>query len=265
MNDELRAPVSGCHEFDLSEGDRRELSNLVVGAMERVKCSDEVAIFRSGLEFLGKAAWIEFLKEECGLNHDQRHYDFSEKMAISDWWEISYQPDKASSYTYSKTPQPFHTDNGWFAEPPEINFFAMESQARRGGEQVVYPVVQLIKDLEVEAPALLEELTSLSVKIQKGEGEEFNWTTVIRDADTASPSIYWNFYRTVRASERVEKMCQAFFDFLKVKQDSDSVFRIRMNTGDCFAFNDTRVLHGRGAFEAFEPRERVLLQSMWKI
>ena len=249
------------HDFNALRADYE----LAVRAIDAIKESDQIAVFRGGLAFQTPSEWLKFMRDRCALQHDTRHFGFSEDLQHSDWWEISNQPEKESSYAYSTTPQPFHTDNGWFARPPEINFFIMQRQAPSGGQQMVYHVGDLVADLTREDPALLDDLASVRVRIQKGDTGEYNDTTILRDIDSDAPKVFWNYYRTVRSSDRIDHLCERFFTFLRAHEYAPSVYELHMRDGDCFLFNDTRILHGRRAFVASQPRERVLLQSMWKI
>lgn len=209
-----------------------------------------------------KHDWKKFLMNDCGFSLDRRHYGFSEGLESSDWWEISYQPDKATSYAYSNTKQPFHTDNSWFSDPAEIDFFIMEKQAVEGGEQLIYPIERLIDDLSKEHQGLLDDLKSIEVIIRKGDGEHFNKTSIIMTDPELR--IFWNYYRTEKNSLHIIKMCEAFFKFLSLKESSSSIERLYCKSGDSFCFNDLKILHARSSFTASKPRDRILLQSMWK-
>ena len=237
--------------------------NEIRDSILALKNSEEVVVFRGGSAELSHSKWIEILKTECSLNHDQRHYNFSGKLEIADWWEISYQPDKATSYAYSNTRQPLHTDNAWFSDPAEINFFIMEKQASAGGDQMLYALSRLTEDLSNDEPGLFNDLCNTTVVIKKGDGEYFNRTSII--ALDRSPKIFWNYYRTEKPTAEIESMCDALFQYLERKELTSSVERLRCDSGDCFCFNDLKMLHGRTAFAATKPFERVLLQSMWKL
>ncbi len=220
-------------------------------------------VFKHGISKMDRQQWYRFLEQECELAPDKRHFDSTESLQIRDWWEISYQPEKAQSYAYSSTRQPLHTDNAWFADPADLNFFVMHKQAKTGGEQTIYPLSRLMDDLQSTSPELLRDLTSIPVTIKKGDGAEEHITTIIRPGD--SPSIFWNYYRTQKTTAEIEKMCQAFFDFLAEQEKNSAVLTLPSETGDCFVFNDAKLLHGRNAFSASKALDRVLFQSMWRI
>lgn len=263
-------------------------------SIEHVKDSEDCLVIRRGAKVISKDRWIELLAKECNLILDRRHFDpqwaadiarrnalehsetgvtasdfaeFRAKDQIKpvDWWEVSYQPERASAYTYSKTPQPLHTDNAWFIDPPEINFFIMAKQARNGGEQIVYPMSRLIEDLSIKNPGLLDDLSTIEVVIKKGDHDMYNKTSIIKLKAQPRPKIFWNYYRTDKSSPEVAAMCEAFFTFLKQQLETTSVEKVWCGTGDCLSFNDFHMLHGRTAFEAHNPYDRVLLLSTWKL
>ena len=92
------------------------------------------------------------------------------------------------------------------------------------------------------------------VKIKKGDSGYEHLTTILKDDD--STKCHWNFYRIEKKDPFVDKMCDRFFLFLNAQEATSS---------DWMAFNDSLVLHGRQAFEATKPLDRILFQSMWKI
>lgn len=231
--------------------------------MPLVESQGKVIKVKNGISLRSLQEWRELLKGTLGLVEDKRHFDHQSKLTQSDWWEISYQADKATSYAYSNTRQPLHTDNAWFADPAELNFFCMRKQAQHGGEQTVIPLDRLIDHMTTDAPELLHDLCSTPVTIQKGVGEYKHDTTIIKQ-DNGLPRVFWNYYRTDKSQKQVEQLCEAFFNYLEALEATSLVERMHCNSGDCFVFNDTLMLHGREAFTVQENKDRVLLQSMWK-
>tara|TARA_R110002073_G_scaffold119282_5_gene260481 strand:- start:1960 stop:2718 length:759 start_codon:yes stop_codon:yes gene_type:complete len=238
---------------------------LIKDTLVGLKISDEVVVIESGASKLDQTAWFNLLQESFGFIPDTRHFDSNSVLNNSQWWEISYQPNLSFSYAYSNTEQPLHCDNAWFSDPAELNFFIMKKQSTQGGAQVFYPTARLVDDLQREAPILLDSLKSVPVRIQKGASEDhFNFTTILK-IDNNLTRVFWNYYRTEKELAEVNDMCESFFRFLKDKQDSASLHRIRLQSGDCLAFNDSLTLHGRDGFQAVNPFDRVLLQSMWNV
>lgn len=251
--------------------------------------SEDTLVIRGGARELDRDDWVGIITGPWELLPDRRHFDpkwaadyaqkhrivaqaevavagefdTKQQLAPADWWEVSYQPDRASAYSYSKTRQPMHNDSAWFADSSEVNFFIMQKQARIGGEQMIYPLSRIVEDLSAHEPGLLHDLTHLKVTVKKGEGDYFNETTIIDLGP--HPRISWNYYRTEKPTPEVKKMCDALFQWFEKQESTPSVERLRCETGDVFVFNDNKLVHGRTAFEATEPYERVLLQSMWRL
>lgn len=109
---------------------------------------------------------------------------------------------------------------------------------------------------------MLSKLSTDPVVIQKGNTELANHTNIIQVG--GSPGIFWNYYRTRRYSEEITEMCELSFQWLNKKEKTDRVKQVRMEIGDCFLFNDQKILHGRTTFKANFVRQRILLQSMWR-
>ena len=243
-----------------------ELKNL----MRSLSGNYNPVLLRNGIKRMSQDQWFVFLNAECGFAVDSRHpvgessnwsLNDSYKIEHKHWGEISYQPDKAISYAFSKTRQPLHTDNAFLKNSPDLNFNIMVKQAIEGGFTTVYPAHKVINDLSELNPLLLEKLLTNKVKVQKGEGAEANETFILQDVDGGLAD--WNFYRTIKDSPLINSMCEEFFQFLEDSEQAGRVARVRMRTGDCLVWNDKRILHGRTAFDAEEPFDRILRQSMW--
>jgi hypothetical protein len=231
--------------------DTTELSDIATSLLA-LEHSDDALIIRAGKDrHISRSEWSQFLQEQCGFTLDTRQYSYEENLVLEPWWEISNQPDKADSYAYSTTPQPFHNDNAWFADPAEINFFVMEKQAISGGEQLIYPVSRLIEDLQDIDPILFRDLINIPVIIRKGSDEYQNITPIIIPEDGGR--VYWNYYRTVKTDPLVNELCERFFAFLKRQESSSSIYAVRCESGDSLAFNDQRLLHARNASSPTSP------------
>ena len=231
-------------------------------ALLNLEFDESPLLLKEGLRYLDLAGWYEYLCDIPTLQPDSRHFSVDCELHIKKWWEISYQPEKAHVYAHSNTRQPLHNDNAWFADGAEVNFFAMERQARAGGAQIIYPVSRLMTDLASAQPELLRDLCDCEVVISKGADGGAHRTSVIREGEKTR--CYWNFYRIDKTDANIMKMCEAFFLFLERQETSSSVIRVFCDTNDCLVFNDTLLLHGRESFEAKNAYDRILHQSMWK-
>lgn len=235
----------------------------VVRALLEVERGDPVLVIRTlGVGLDKPDFWSQLLQQRCGWKADTRHIDYDLSLEQQIWWEITNDPSRADSYAYSSTAQPLHTDNSWFQDPAEVNFFLMNRQASEGGAQTIYEVHHLVEDLDRLDTALLHDLTDTEIVIKKGQGAPPNRTRILRlEPD---PRISWNYYRTIRDSTEVNELCERFFNFLIQAEKSGRVQDVKLRSGDCLVMADDRVLHGRRAFSAATPGERSLLQSMWR-
>ena len=201
----------------------------------------------------------DFIENELLFTGDKRQYVYDSTIENITWATIAYDPEKSDSYMYSKTRQPLHTDNSWFSDPAQMNFFYMEKQVKVGGETTFYPLNRLIDDLNSDEPQLLDDLKNIEVTISKGEDKYFNKTTIINN-----DNIFWNYYRTNKSDKKVERMCDHFFKFLEKKESTKSVDIYKMSTDDGFCLNDLTMLHGRLSYKANKKNDRILRQSMWR-
>jgi hypothetical protein len=210
--------------------------------------------------------WLDKLTCIPFLRNDNRQFDATTKeFFTATWWQITNVSSKSKAYAHSTGPQPLHSDNAWFSDPAEINIFIMKQQAAKGGEQIIYPLKKLLRDLESEDPQLYCLLTTIPVVIKKGNTSHSNYTTIIK-FDGNVPKIFWNYYRVQRTTGQIESMIDRFYDFLakKVSTCSDSLEYVHLESGDALIMNDITNLHGRTSFAASRDNERLLLQSMWK-
>ncbi|WP_165831898.1 MULTISPECIES: TauD/TfdA family dioxygenase [Gammaproteobacteria] len=235
----------------------------VAEEIEMLRTQGHVLHLKAGNVSFGSGQWYQFLTSLPFLKSDRRHFDVDSNLNERDWWRIEYDPNHDHTYAHSKTTQPFHTDNAWFANPPELNFFYLEKQAESGGHQLVYPIDRLLADLQKIEPELLNSLLNVEVTIQKGSELGGHRTPILKRMNEKTTKVYWNYYRIIRETQEIEDMCDAFFKFLDVQMHSKSVERLTSKTGDAFCFNDGLLLHARESFTAYQFGDRALLQSMW--
>ena len=238
------------------------ISNII-SCLRNIKYSQNPLVIKGGLDLYNLDEWEKFLKNECGFKIDNRHPNYlSHKIEQYSWWEISYQPDKATSFAYSNTPQPLHNDNAWFKDGADFNFNIMKKQAISGGESTYYSVEKIISDLKKIKPSLLEKLATIPVTISKGNNDFSNHTTIISKKGE-NYRIFWNYFRINKDDLNIKKMVDDFFNFLKTQEESGFVNYSKFEAGDCFVWNDSLLLHGRKSFEAHKSFDRVINQSMW--
>ena len=241
------------NDSDLNKNSLVNMINGIIGG-------NRVLIIKNGINLFNLIEWENFFIKKLSFTLDRRHYDVKSNLKMSNWWTINYDPDKETTYTHSKTRQPLHNDNAWFIDPAEINLFFMERQSTYGGENTFYPLERLLEDLSKNQPTLLNDLMNIEVVIKKGNIAKHNKTTIINNN-----AIYWNYYRIEKKNNEIKNMCDTFFKFLEIRENTSSVETYKMDTNDLFCFNDLTLLHGRLQYDGKKKNDRILHQSMWKL
>lgn len=193
---------------------------------------------------------------------DARHEDsFSHRPFEAQWWDIRYDPDKASVYRHSATAQPLHTDNAFHDSPPNAALFYCERASAQGGETVFLDGETLCAVLRDENPALLNALRTTRIHFSRGEA--LGQTTTIIGERAGRPVLNWNYYRVTRGQgPDVEKLREEFFAFLRDRfADAPELIRVRLAAGEAMIFKEQRVIHGRNAFDGDAENPR-LIQTM---
>ena len=233
----------------------------IENALQKCKLGNEALVIKNALKIFSKEQWEKYFASKINLSNDTRQFNLKNLMEESTWWSIIYDEERDFAYTHSKTRQPLHNDNAWFSDPAEMVFLALEKQAVSGGETTIYLVDRLLNDLESDEKQLLDDLQNIEVKIIKdSSGEHFNKTTILKE-----DMIFWNYYRTIKNDITIKSMCDSFFNFLELREATSSVDVYRCESNDMLCFNDTRLLHGRLAFNAKNKGDRIMHQSMWHI
>ena len=112
------------------------------------------------------------------------------------------------------------------------------------------------QDLIEEDLNLYRDLKKTKVKIKKGYTELEHITPIL--SENKDGSIYWNYYRIDKRDKFIHNLCERFKRFLDSKSKSDSCIKVKLQAGECLAFNDGKTLHGRMAFQAKRDRDRLI-------
>lgn len=176
------------------------------------------------------------------------------------WMDVRFDPRHHQSFRHFNSAQPLHTDGAYEEEYPGTAFFFCAQQARSGGATLFLDVADLISVLRKEEPSLHRDLTTLPVHFSKlgGAGK----TCCILDEDEAGPRVNWNYYRVSPGQgPQIDRLREQFHAFLQTRfVDQNDLLPLRLETGDAAFFQDTRVLHGRHAYEAQVAGDRLI----WK-
>ena len=176
------------------------------------------------------------------------------------WMDVRYDPRYHTSFRHFNSAQPLHTDGAYEEEYPATAFFYCAKQAPSGGATLFLDAEDLVKALKSEMPALYEELISTDVHFSKlgGAGK----TCRIVDFDEYGPRVNWNYYRVSQEQpDAVRDLAERFHQVLASRfVEQNDVLPLRLAQNDSVFFQDTRVLHGRHAYQAEEAGDRLI----WK-
>jgi alpha-ketoglutarate-dependent taurine dioxygenase len=175
------------------------------------------------------------------------------------WTDVKYDPDQEQHFRHSKTAQPLHTDSAYDSQSVDVVFFYCVRQARSGGETIFLDSFDLIYYLSHECPALLDNLQNVPVSFTKGTGGKekppLTW-------DRLGPVLTWNYYRASSQTTRGRALIESFHSFLQEQIIGEGrAFPLRLMPGEAVFFQDERLLHGRNAFIASDPGERLFCKG----
>lgn len=176
------------------------------------------------------------------------------------WMDVRFDPRHHQSFRHFNSAQPLHTDGAYEEEYPGTAFFFCAQQAPSGGATLFLDIEDLVSVLQEEEAALYTDLTSVPVHFSKLDGKGKRGCII--DQDAQGWRVNWNYYRvTPGQGEKVEQIRERFHNFLQTRfVETGDLLPLRLETGDAVFFNDTRVLHGRHAYEAEVAGDRLI----WK-
>jgi len=190
-------------------------------------------------------------------------------------WRVSPRADLCHVPTFSETASeaPLHTDNSWIEEPEEYFALLVIRPARDGGESLLFPVAELLRDFAQvkEGPAairtLSERLFPFAMPVVfRSEGERSAQLTPVVTAPVLRShsrlryrhdTILSGFkVRPDLATEESVAAVESFNDYLiGLLRRSPG---IKLERGDVLLANNHTVLHARSHFT--DPN-RLLLRA----
>jgi alpha-ketoglutarate-dependent taurine dioxygenase len=190
-------------------------------------------------------------------------------------WRITPRPDLDHVPTFSEAAgeAPFHTDNSWVMDPEQYFALLVIRPADDGGESVLWPVADLLRDFAQtrEGPAAIRTLReqpfpfAMPVVFRSETESAAKVTPHVTSPVILSRSTLRYRYDVLKAgfqvrpdlatAERVEAV-ERFNEFITGVRRSAPT--IRMEAGDLLVANNYTVLHARTDFT--DPR-RLLLRA----
>lgn len=212
-------------------------------------------------------AWLHCLAEHglCRLANTPTDPDFLGRLVhhvgpIRDTnfgliWSVQSRPDPDSTaYTGLELGQ--HTDLPTREVPPGFQFLHCIENTVAGGFSRMTDGLSLVAAIAEEHPEAYEALTTFDwVFMNRSAHAEHRWTGPIIDfGSTHQPLTLRAFYpvRTAPAMARadVARAYESLRVFAEMAHDPRFMIEFAFRPGDLVGFDNRRVLHGRGAFDA---------------
>jgi len=190
-------------------------------------------------------------------------------------WRVTPRPDLKHVPTFSEAASeaPLHTDNSWVPEPEQYFALLVLQPAKDGGESLIFPIPELLKDFAQtrEGPAVIRTLSERQFPfampvVFRSETERTNQLTPVVTAPViASPSDFRFRYDSIKAGFRVRpdlatdesvNAIETFNDYLVgLLHNSPGT---KLQRGEMILANNRTVLHARTNFT--DPN-RLLLRA----
>lgn len=177
------------------------------------------------------------------------------------WVDVRYLPEHQYTFRHSCTAQPLHTDDAYKTLENSSTYvlFVVEKAATDGGETYFVDAAELAGYLREKDPALLEKLVTIPVSFAKRvEGK----TSTILKPVGDDWEVTWNYYNVdPNSSAQVLALREQFQDLLCSRDTYDRLaYGYQLGASEGAIWYDRKVLHGRTAFTASQPGDRVI----WK-
>lgn len=177
-------------------------------------------------------------------------------------FEVVSKPDPNNS-AYTSDALPLHTDLPNQEVPPGYQFLHCLENAAEGGGSVFADGVAMAEALRVEDPAAFDLLAHVPIPFRFHDAEtdirirrpvitldgagrviELRWNAHIADVFDMGPDVLPAYYRAYRA-------------YMALTRDPRFRIEMRLAPGEMVAFDNRRVLHGRGAFDPSTGRRHL--------
>jgi len=146
-----------------------------------------------------------------------------------------------SSYSFSNTRQPIHTDGSYEKFAPAISFFFCRTSAKVSGETIFMPNDVVIDNMPT---SLLVRLFEMDIKHFKGSDCKIRPILIFKNNRL---SWNWNFFRAEK-TDVTNHLLVEFKEFLDHLEQCHVAATVKLNRGDAVFFWDEDQLHGRNAF-----------------
>ncbi|KAE8416734.1 hypothetical protein BDV36DRAFT_284264 [Aspergillus pseudocaelatus] len=155
-------------------------------------------------------------------------------------WDVRTVPD-AINAAYTSNDLGFHTELLYFEQPPHIQLLHCVQSASSGGASVFADAFNAAVDLFHMDVDAFDTLATVPVNYHYNHPD----SNVYR---TTKPE-HLTDHALSALNNKVDWWHQAASKFNALLQRSECLYERKMRPGECVLFNNTRILHSRGAFD----------------
>ena len=174
---------------------------------------------------------------------------------------VSRAPPNSNAYTALATPA--HVDLPYYRNSPGYQFLLCLDNSADGGESVFVDGFSVAETLRREDGAAFDLLARVPLEFRfrdYGQDMHFLSPAIVLNAGGELEAIRFNMGVMGLGSapaELMDDLYRAHRKFAALTRDPRFEVRLRLAPGELIAFDNRRVLHGRGAFDPASGRRRL--------
>lgn len=169
-------------------------------------------------------------------------------------YTLAIKPDPDSN-AYTSLPLPLHIDLPTRECPPGLQFLYCRENTTTGGEGLYADSYRIAEDLRAEEPEVFQILSTVPWTYNnraRGTSYKACGPVIALDPRGAIASIRYNTWLRaphVGPIEEQDRAYRAYRAFARRAQDPSYQLNVTYKTGDLFAFDNRRALHGRNGYD----------------
>ncbi|MBG08088.1 MAG: hypothetical protein CME68_04975 [Halobacteriovoraceae bacterium] len=167
-------------------------------------------------------------------------------------FNVKFEEEPISN-AYTNIELPLHGDLCTRQFMPKYQFLHCLENSSEAGESLLADGFMLAEILKETEPLAFKALTEINVHfINKAESSDYQWVEKVIILDKSGKVVEIRMSPWLRGpvcgtEEEEEMFYKAFRTFMRLAQKNELQEKIKLQTGDLLAFDNTRVLHGRNA------------------
>ena len=172
-------------------------------------------------------------------------------------WDVRSVP-KAKNVAYTSQFLGFHMDLMYMNDPPGLQLLHCLKNTCRGGELMfadAFYAAHRVKEASGDDYSTLTTFPQTFQYRNAGQYYKHTWPTIVEDEEGEIEYVNWSppfqgpFEGQTLSSSRLRQYVRAAKSFSSHVEAPHNIYEYRWQEGDCFIFNNRRVLHARRAFE----------------